>query len=153
MTGADRKSELAREYTVRRPNEHDHQRILEVMDEWWDNLGGTLGSRQRALLLPRLFFQHFTRTSLIVERDDARSAAFLVGFVSQSQEQVAYIHFVGVDPELRRAGLGAAVYASFFEDVAERGVRSVRCITSPVILFQWPFTNASGSRSTPATQS
>jgi ribosomal protein S18 acetylase RimI-like enzyme len=101
------------------------------MDEWWGDLGGTLGSQQRALLLPRLFFQHFTRTCLIVERDDARLAAFLVGFVSQSQLQVAYIHFVGVDPELRRTGLGATMYASFFEDVAERGVRSVRCITSP----------------------
>src|SRR5580704_7611615 len=114
MTGADPKSELARGYTVRRPHEHDHQRILEIMDEWWGDLGGTLGSQQRALLLPRLFFQHFTRTCLIVERDDARLAAFLVGFVSQSQLQVAYIHFVGVDPELRRTGLGATMYASFF---------------------------------------
>jgi ribosomal protein S18 acetylase RimI-like enzyme len=58
-------------------------------------------------------------------------AAFLVGFVSQSPERVAYIHFVGVDQEFRRAGLGAAMYASFLEDVAERGVRSVRCVTSP----------------------
>jgi hypothetical protein len=38
---------------------------------------------QRALLLPRLFFQHFTDTSLVAERD-GQMAGFLIGFLSQS---------------------------------------------------------------------
>src|SRR5437016_73337 len=37
------------------------------MAEWWGGLGGQDGSKQRALLVPRLFFQHFTDTSYLVE--------------------------------------------------------------------------------------
>ena len=118
-------------YQTRRPVERDHQRILKVMDEWWGDFGGLFGSQQRSLLIPRLFFQHFTDTSLIVEHDDSRLAAFLVGFASQSQGEVAYIHFVGVDPACRRARLGAAMYRLFFEQAVLQGAKTVRCITSP----------------------
>ncbi|MCU1495185.1 MAG: GCN5-related N-acetyltransferase, partial [Acidimicrobiaceae bacterium] len=116
---------------VRAPTPLDHGRVLAVMDIWWGDLGGRDGSRQRALLLPRLFFQHFAACSYLVEGDDARLLGFLIGFVSASQPDMAYIHFVGVDPEFRRAGLGAALYAQFFNEVARQGARTVNCITSP----------------------
>jgi predicted GNAT superfamily acetyltransferase len=101
------------------------------MDEWWGDFGGAAGSQQRALLLPRLFFQHFTDSSYLVERADGQLVAFLIGFLSQSQPDVAYIHFVGVDPVLHRSGVARGLYNRFFEFAAARGAHSARCITSP----------------------
>ncbi len=117
---------------IRHPVVDDHARVLAVMDAWWGDLGGAAGSQQRALLLPRLFFQHFTDSSFVVEQPDGRLVAFLIGFRSQSQLDVAYIHFVGVDPDLRRAGLGRTLYLRFFDLVSRRGARTVRCITGPI---------------------
>jgi GNAT superfamily N-acetyltransferase len=101
------------------------------MDDWWGGFQGEAGARQRALLLPRLFFQHFANSSYLVERVDRRLVAFLIGFLSQSRPDEAYIHFVGVDPVLRRVGLAAALYRRFFEHAKQRGARSVAAITSP----------------------
>ncbi len=105
--------------------------MLAVVDDWWGGSQGRAGSRRRALLLPRLFFQHFADTSYLVERVDGELVAFLIGFLSHAQPDVAYIHFVGVDPAQRRAGLGASLYHAFFEHVAQLGARTVKCITSP----------------------
>jgi ribosomal protein S18 acetylase RimI-like enzyme len=101
------------------------------MDEWWGGFGGAAGSRERALLLPRLFFQHFTDTSHLVEQADGRLVAFLIGFVSASEPDTAYVHFVGVEPTLRRTGLAAGLYEHFIQQATERGARVVRCVTSP----------------------
>ena len=80
---------------------------------------------------PRLYFQHFTTTSRLAERPDGTLAAFLIGFVSQTDPDTAYIHFVGVDPELHGQGIGRSLYEWFFGQVRESGVRKVKCITSP----------------------
>jgi len=82
-------------------------------------------------LLPRLFFEHFNDTSFAVGPSGVVHA-FLVGFLSQSQPGVAYIHFVGVSPERRGEGLGRRLYERFFESVQARGSSFVRCITSPL---------------------
>ena len=122
---------LSGDLHTRHPTAEDHGRVLAVLDQWWGDLGGAAGSRQRALLLPRLFFQHFTDSSYLVERSDGELVAFLVGFLSQAQPEVAYVHFVGVDPALHRAGVARGLYIRFFEQMAARGARHVRCITSP----------------------
>ncbi|MFF4322959.1 GNAT family N-acetyltransferase [Streptomyces sp. NPDC001568] len=85
---------------------------------------------ERALLMPRLFFQHFTTTSFLIERGDAEIAAFLVGFLSQTEPDTAYVHFVGVDPTLRGQGVGRALYRAFFALARSHGRRYVHCITS-----------------------
>ena len=84
-----------------------------------------------APLLPRLFFQHFRDTGLVAESDGV-VVGFVIGFVSQSEPGVAYIHFVGVDPAHRGAGLGAQLYERFFALVLDRSCTEVRCVTSPV---------------------
>ena len=94
-------------------------------------LGGADGARRRAALLPRLFFQHFTTTSTVVEHPDGRLAAFLVGFPSPAEPGHAYVHFLGVDPAARRTGLGAALYRRFVDQVSRAGVRTIRAITGP----------------------
>jgi ribosomal protein S18 acetylase RimI-like enzyme len=115
----------------RRPTEDDHPRVLAVMTQWWGGVGGDVGAQQRALLLPRLFFQHFAGTSQLVEDADGQLMAFLIGFVSQSDPGVGYVHFVGVGPSLRRSGFGADLYRRFFTDVGEHEVRVIKCLTSP----------------------
>jgi predicted GNAT superfamily acetyltransferase len=80
---------------------------------------------------PRLFFQHFADTSTIVEDPDGTLAAFLVGFRSQSSPDVAYIHFVGVRPDLRRSGLARTLYERFFAEMRASGCRRVDAITGP----------------------
>ncbi|WP_323181790.1 GNAT family N-acetyltransferase [Streptomyces sp. NBC_00424] len=105
--------------------------MLAVLDAWWGGLKGEAGARERALLLPRLYFQHFTTTSFLVEDDGGEVAAFLVGFLSQTDRETAYVHFVGVDPVLHGRGVGRALYRAFFDLVRAHGRRWVHCITSP----------------------
>ena len=78
---------------------------------------------------PKLFFVHFRDTSFVAE-DDGELAGFLCGFRSQTFVDEAYIHFVGVDPARRAAGLGRTLYERFFEAVGDR--RVVRAVTAPV---------------------
>ncbi|MFI6582678.1 GNAT family N-acetyltransferase [Embleya sp. NPDC050493] len=116
--------------TVRHPVAEDQPRILAVLDAWWGGFQGEAGSRERALLLPRLYFQHFTTTSYLVERE-GEPVAFLVGFHSQSRSDVAYIHFVGVDPAWHGRGIAKALYRGFFDQAWESGRRYVHSVTSP----------------------
>jgi ribosomal protein S18 acetylase RimI-like enzyme len=116
---------------ARRPSGADHARVLAAQERWWGGLGGEAGAQQRAFLLPRLFFQHFADTSTLLEDAEGTLRGFLVGFVSQSQPEVAYIHFAGVDPAVRRQGVARWLYARFFAEAAARGATLARCVTSP----------------------
>ncbi|MEU6003677.1 GNAT family N-acetyltransferase [Streptomyces sp. NPDC047197] len=121
--------------------EEDHPQVLSVLDGWWGGLKGPAGALERSLLLPRLYFQHFTTTSFLVERDEGQVdgdrtdggqiAAFLVGFLSQTEPDAAYVHFVGVDPRLHGQGVGRTLYRAFFALARSHGRRYVHCITSP----------------------
>ncbi|MEV6757643.1 GNAT family N-acetyltransferase [Streptomyces sp. NPDC051214] len=125
--------------TARHLAEDDHAQVLAVLDAWWGGMKGPAGALERSLLLPRLYFQHFTTTSFVVERTGGRAeasdggqiAAFLVGFLSQTQPDAAYVHFVGVDPRLHGQGVGRALYQAFFALARSYGRRYVHCVTSP----------------------
>jgi ribosomal protein S18 acetylase RimI-like enzyme len=108
----------------RRPAEADHERIVTRVDEWW-------GGRRLHDLLPRLWLQHFSGTSWIVETASGDLAGFLVGFVSPDEPSVGYVHLVGTGPNHRRRGIGRELYRRFIDDVAGRGVREIRAITWP----------------------
>ncbi|MER6677548.1 GNAT family N-acetyltransferase [Streptomyces sp. NPDC000983] len=116
---------------ARRLADEDHVPVLAVLDTWWGGLKGKSGSTERALLLPRLYFQHFTTTSYVIESGDGELAAFLIGFLSQTEPATAYVHFVGVDPALHGQGVGRALYQAFFALARSYGRRYVHCITSP----------------------
>ncbi|HSI97841.1 MAG TPA: GNAT family N-acetyltransferase, partial [Gaiellaceae bacterium] len=77
------------------------------------------------------FFLHFEGTSFVAEDEDGDLAGFLVGFLSQTSPDEAYIHFVGVSPERRGEGIGGALYERFFDEVRSHGRSVVRCVTSP----------------------
>ena len=112
-------------YSVRHTRETDHPAIVEAIGRWWD----TPNRAMLGLLMPRLFLQFFTGTSWIVENEQGEIGAFLIGFRSQDDPQVCYIHFVGVDPELRRSHIATGLYEQFFATMAERGCTEVRAIT------------------------
>ena len=81
-------------------------------------------------MLPRLFFTHFRDTSFVAE-EDGELAGFLCGFVSQTYPDQAYVHFVGVAPARRKAGLARELYEMFFAAARDVGRTSVHCVTSP----------------------
>jgi ribosomal protein S18 acetylase RimI-like enzyme len=110
---------------IRHAEPADHARVAAVIDEWW-------GGRRMRDMLPRLFFTHFRDTSFLAEDDSGGLAAFLCGFLSQTYLDQAYIHFVGVAPEHRGAGLARELYERFFTAARDHGRATVHCITSPV---------------------
>jgi ribosomal protein S18 acetylase RimI-like enzyme len=130
--------------SFRRAEVRDHARVVGVIPEWW----GLPGTADLGRLLPRLFFQHFADTSTIVEDPRGELAGFLVGFRSQSQPDVAYIHFVGVRPDLRQGGLARTLYERFFTAMRAAGCRRVDAITGPVNRRSQAFHRALGFSAT-----
>ena len=110
---------------IRHAEPADYGRVIGRVNAWW-------GGRDMAPMLPRLFFVHFEATSYVVDDGDGQLAAFLMGFLSQTDPAEAYIHFVGVSPEHRGGGLGRRLYERFFEDARAAGRTRVTCVTSPV---------------------
>ena len=108
----------------RRPTEADYPAMVRVINDWW-------GGRPMDVLLPRLWLQHFTGTSWLAETEDGRLAGFLVGFHSPDQPDVAYCRLVATNPNLRKRGLGRALYERFFEDAARARRHEIRAITWP----------------------
>lgn len=118
--------------TLRGAREDDFDAIARALRDWWDQPGfdTELAIRERVAMVPRLWLQHFAGTSLIAEEAGALRG-FLVGFVSADRPDEGYIHFVGVWPGARRAGVGKRLYTRFFELCRARGCRRVRCVASP----------------------
>lgn len=110
--------------TIRLVKGSDYYIISPLINDWWNG-------RQMSDLLPKLFFDHFKNTSFIVE-EEGEIIGFLIGFLSQSYSNEAYIHFVGIDPEYRGKGIGKQLYNQFFDVIKQNGRNIVRCVTSPV---------------------
>ena len=111
--------------SVRPASRADLDRIRDVQAAWW-------GGRDLTALLQPLFLENFASTSLILDDDDGSLAGFLIGFPSQDDPAAAYVHFVGVAPDHRGSGVGRALHDAFAQRMAERGISTVRCVTSPV---------------------
>ncbi|QOR68137.1 GNAT family N-acetyltransferase [Cytobacillus suaedae] len=102
----------------------DYYSISPLINDWW-------GGRQMADMLPKLFFDHFSKTSFIAEID-GKIVGFIVGFLSQTYTNESYIHFVGVHPEYRKHQIGRKLYHEFFQVVKANNRSVVRAVTSPV---------------------
>jgi len=112
----------ANAHVLRPARAADYDAIAAVLDDWW--------RRPILSLLPRLFLDHFHRTSLVAEGPQGLSG-FLVGILSPSEREQAYIHFVGVHPQARNNGLARTLYNQFFQIARSRDRRIVKAITSP----------------------
>ena len=102
----------------------DHENIVSVMTEWW-------GGRDLSSSVLKVFFIHFKNTTFIAEIDN-QLVGFLVGFMSQSEESIGYIHFAGVHPRFRKAGIGRLLYEKFYSACRANGRSIVKSCTSPV---------------------
>ncbi|MGH4029407.1 N-acetyltransferase family protein [Actinomycetota bacterium Odt1-20B] len=145
-------------YVPRPARPEDHPAIVAAVQTWWtDRTPAQM--RELSLLLPKLFLQFFSRTSLVVEDPDSPGApdhpsgragrtvrAFLVGFHPSEADapDEAYIHFVGVDPALRGQGVARALYETFFRQAADAGRTRVRSVTSPTNTGSLAFHRALG---------
>ena len=110
--------------SIRHVQPSDYGRVIQHVNEWW-------GGREMAPMLPRLFFIHFESTSFVADREDGSLAGFLIGFLSQTDPETAYVHFIGVAPAERGTGLGRELYERFFAAARSHGCSVVRCVTSP----------------------
>ena len=110
--------------TIRHVQPSDYGRVIQHVNAWW-------GGREMAPMLPRLFFIHFESTSFVADRGDGTLAGFLIGFLSQTDPETAYVHFIGVAPDERGSGLGRELYERFFETAQRSGRTLVRCVTAP----------------------
>lgn len=114
-------------YTIRRDVSNgnmqceDYYVISPLINEWW-------GGRQMSDMLPKLFFDHFNNTSFIAEKD-GQIIGFLIGFLSQSNTDVAYIHFFGVYPYYRKNHIGKQLFNEFFNVVKKNNRNVVRAVT------------------------
>lgn len=109
---------------IRNGEPSDHERVVSVMREWW-------GGRDLAASVLKIFFIHFQDTLFIAE-EDQQMIGFLVGFLSQSESNVGYIHFAGVHPDFRKCGIGRTLYQKFFDVCAANGRTVVKSCTSPI---------------------
>lgn len=94
-------------------------------------------------LLPRLFFEHFQPTSFILETEN-KLVGFLIGFISQTNSDEAYIHFVGVNPNYRKQGHANHLYDLFINKVKKKGCNKIHCITTPINMGSIAFHKAMG---------
>ncbi|MFE3542111.1 GNAT family N-acetyltransferase [Nocardia sp. NPDC059177] len=109
-------------HEIRRARPDDYDELIAVVDNWW--------GRSVVQNLPRMFLDHFHRTSLVATDADGISG-FLVGFGSPADPDTAYIHFVAVRPDARKYGLGRTLYDNFFTLSRADGRKTVTAITSP----------------------
>ena len=127
--------------TLRTATPGDFDPIIAVVDDWW--------GRPIRRALPRVFLDHFHATSTIAEADGAL-AGFLIGFLSPSQPDAAYIHFVGVDPALRGRGLARVLYERFFALASTDNRQVVRAITAATNAQSIAFHTAMGFTVSPS---
>jgi ribosomal protein S18 acetylase RimI-like enzyme len=106
----------------RRARADDYDAIAAVVDQWW--------GRPVLASLPRLFLDHFHHSSLVIDGPDG-PVAFLVGILSPADQRRAYIHFAGVAPHARHAGLARRLYEDFFTLARADGRRVVSAVTAP----------------------
>jgi ribosomal protein S18 acetylase RimI-like enzyme len=109
---------------IRNIEESDYDPIIIVLDEWWNG-------RHMKDMLPRLFFKYFQSTSFVIEEGNT-IVAFLIGFISQTNPNHAYVHFMGIHPEYRKKGFGKQLYQVFFDTVRLQACDTVHLVTSPV---------------------
>jgi len=101
--------------TIRLINSCDYDQIIIHLNEWW-------GGRKMTDMLPRLFFNHFKNTCYIIESND-KIKGFIIGFISQVDSTLGYVHFIGVNPEFRKEGLGKILYFTLFRRFYDLGVK------------------------------
>ncbi|MEJ2223006.1 MAG: GNAT family N-acetyltransferase, partial [Desulfobacterales bacterium] len=115
---------IEKDILIKKAEPADHDKIIAALRNWW-------GGRDLTAMLPRLFLNHFSNTSFVIEKE-GELIGFLIGFISPSLNNEAYVHFMGVHPDFRKKGIGTLLYERFFEICRSHGRNIIRACTSPV---------------------
>ena len=63
------------------------------------------------------------------EENNNEIIGFLVGFISQTDPAIGYIHFMGVNPLYRRRSIARNMYLHFEELITSKGCTEIHCLT------------------------
>ncbi|MBI3014948.1 MAG: GNAT family N-acetyltransferase [Candidatus Tectomicrobia bacterium] len=113
----------------------DFHQIVSHIAEFW-------GSDRTLHLHHPMFVHEFGDTAYVV-KDGSDVAAYLFGFLSQT-EPTAYVHLVGVRTPYRRRGLARQLYEHFISVALSRGCKKLKAITTPGNLGSIAFHRALG---------
>ena len=110
---------------VRSLTSADFAEARAVADAWFE--------RPVGLTMHRLFFDQLGPSGLraAAAGDPGRMLGVLLGFASQADPDLAYIHFVMVDPKVRGQGVARTLYEEFGRRMAVAGCRRVRTLAAP----------------------
>lgn len=78
-----------------------------------------------------LFTRYFTDTCLVAEKDN-KIVGYMLGFISQVDRKVAYIHNICVSPEFRRKKIGSILYGKFFQNMKKKNCQRIFLIINPI---------------------
>jgi ribosomal protein S18 acetylase RimI-like enzyme len=81
----------------------------------------------------RLFFEQLGASGVYASARDRPGlmVGVLLGLVSETEPDLAYVHFHMVDPAWRGRGVGSALYAEFAARAHARGCSRIRALASP----------------------
>lgn len=107
---------------IRHMTKSDFDYLLTVIDNWW--------GWPTSFKFHPVYLYQFGNTAFVME-DNGKVVGFVVGFISQTDPQEAYIHLVATEPQYRTKGIARTLYKRFFTEVFTRGCCRVRAITIP----------------------
>lgn len=78
-----------------------------------------------------LFTRYFANTCFVAEMDN-KIVGYILGFISQLEKNVAYIHNICISPDFRRKKIGSSLYQKFFQNMKKEECQRVFLIINPV---------------------
>ena len=112
----------SKDISIRKAKPSDHDDVIIALQNWW-------GGRDLSAMLPKLFLNHFDDTSLVIEKE-GQMIGFLIGFMSPGLKNEAYVHFMGVHPDFRKAGLGNQLLTSVEMEARRNGIHQLFILTT-----------------------
>lgn len=108
---------------VRNVFEGDFLEIVNKSKEWADIVVEREG-------IYHVMTAHFRGTCFISE-DMGKMLGYLLGFRSQTNPEVAYMHLIQVDPKMRGHGVGRKLYRQFEDAAKAMGCKKVITTSRP----------------------